>query len=73
MIMVAVGLYELKIKSSILARRGGTDANAPDSRRIAILRNWHVGMLSPNILENIGNLSGMNLILKEISILKIES
>ena len=43
---------ELKIGSSILTRRGGTDANAPESPRKAILRDWHVGILGPQFLEN---------------------
>ena len=51
MIRVADGLYELKIGSSILTRRGGTDANAPESPQEAILRDWHVGILAPHILE----------------------
>ena len=42
MIRVTDGLYELKIGSSILTRRGGTDANAPESPRKAILRDWHL-------------------------------
>ena len=54
MIRGAVGLYELKICSSILTRRGGTDANAPESPRKAILRDWHVGILAPQFLENHG-------------------
>ena len=45
------GANELKIGSSILTRRGGTDANAPESPRKAILRDWHVGNLTPQILE----------------------
>ena len=47
---------ELKIGSSILTRRGGTDANAPESPQETILRHWHVGMLGPKflgILENV--------------------
>ena len=40
---------ELKIGSSILTRRGGTDANAPESPRKAILRDWHVGILASHI------------------------
>ena len=51
MIGVADGRYELKIGSSILTRRGGTDANAPESTQKAILRDWHVGILAPRILE----------------------
>ena len=54
MIGVADGRYELKIGSSILTRRGGTDANAPESPRKAILRDWHVGILAPHFLENSG-------------------
>ena len=48
------GANELKIGSSILTRRGGTDANAPESPRkpINILRDWHVGILAPQFLEN---------------------
>ena len=45
---------ELNIGSSILTRRGGTDANAPERPRKAILRDLHVGMLGPRILENLG-------------------
>ena len=45
------GPNELKIGSSILTRRGGTDANAPESPRKAILRDWHVGILAPPKLE----------------------
>ena len=48
---VAVGLYELNIGSSILTRRGGLDANAPEILRVAIPRDWHVGMLGPRFLE----------------------
>ena len=48
------GANELKIGSSILTRRGGTDANAPESPRKAILQDWHVGILGPKILENLG-------------------
>ena len=51
---IADGRYELKIGSSILTRRGGTDANGPQSTRKAILRDWHVGSLGPQILENLG-------------------
>ena len=43
------GADEPKIGSSILTRRGGTDANAPESPRKAILRDWHVGILAPHI------------------------
>ena len=43
---VADGRYELKIGSSILTRRGGTDAIAPESPQKAILRDWHVGILA---------------------------
>ena len=43
-------LYELN-GSLILTRRGGTDANTPESTRKAILRDWHVGILAPQILE----------------------
>ena len=49
---VVRGPNELKIGSSILTRRGGTDANAPESTRKAILRDWHVGILAPQMLEN---------------------
>ena len=45
MIRVAVARFGLKFKSSILTRRGGTDANAPERLRTAILRDWHVGIL----------------------------
>ncbi len=54
---VADGRYELKIGSSILTQRGGTDANAPESPRKAILRDWHVGILTPQILEIPGEMS----------------
>ena len=50
---VVRGPNELKNCSSILTRRGGTDANAPESPRKAILRDWHVGILAPLILKNI--------------------
>ena len=45
---------ELKIGSSILSQRGGTDANAPESLRKAIWRDWQVGMLGPHFLEKPG-------------------
>jgi len=51
---VADGPDELKIGSSILTRRGGTDANAPKSLRKAILCDWHVGILGPRSLGNLG-------------------
>ena len=51
MIRVAVGLYELKIGSSILTRRGGTDANAPERSRKAIPRDGHVGTPAPQFSE----------------------
>ena len=57
MIGVADGRHELKIGSLILTWRGGTDAYAPESPRKAILRDWHVGILAPNILENPGKMS----------------
>ena len=47
MIWVPDGPYELKIGSAILTRRGGTDANAPESTQKAVLRDWYVGMLAP--------------------------
>ena len=50
MIGVTDRLYELSIGSSILTRRGGTDANAPESPRKAILQDWHVGILAPFLL-----------------------
>ena len=59
MIGVADGLYELKMDSSILTRRGGTDANAPESPRKAVLRDWHVGISAPQMLEKSGE-SGKN-------------
>ena len=46
------GPNELKIGLPILTRRGGTDANAPESPRKAILRDWHAGMPGRQILEN---------------------
>ena len=51
---VADGRYELKIGSSILTRRAGTDANtpAPENIRKAIVRDWHIGILAPHRLEN---------------------
>ena len=49
MIGVANGLYEPRIGSSILTRRGGTDANGPQSPREAI--DPLVGILGPRILE----------------------
>ena len=48
------GANALKVGSSILTRRGGTDANAPESPREAIWRDWHVGILGPQFLENPG-------------------
>ena len=51
MIGVADGPTELEIGSSILTRRGGTDANAPESPQEAIPRDWHVGILGPQSLE----------------------
>ena len=51
---VVRGSNELKIGSSILTRRGGTDANAPERPREAILRDRHVGILGPRILGNSG-------------------
>ena len=51
---VVRGPNELKIGSSILTRRGGTDANAPESRQKAILRDWHIGILAPKFLGNPG-------------------
>ena len=55
MIGVAVAPIGLKIKSSILTRRGGTDANAPERLRTAILRDWHVGIVGPIFWRNLGN------------------
>ena len=57
---VADGRYELKIGSSILTRRGGTDANAPERPQEAIPRDWHVGILGPQFLENIGKCAKNN-------------
>ena len=48
---VADGRHELKIGSSILARRSGTDANVSESPRKAILQDWHVGILAPHFLD----------------------
>ena len=48
------GANELKIGSSILTRRGGTDANAPERPQEAIPRDWHVGILGHRFLENPG-------------------
>ncbi len=47
---------ELKVGSSILTRRGGTDANAPESTRKAILHDWHVGIVAPLFLKNVAKL-----------------
>ena len=47
MIRVVVAPFGLKIKSPILTRRGGKDANAPERHRAAILRDWNVGILGP--------------------------
>ena len=52
---VADGRYELKIGSSMLTRRGGTDANAPESHRKGILRDWHVGIVALQFLEKLEN------------------
>ena len=49
---VVRGPNELKIGSLILVRRGGTDANAPESTRKAILRDWHVGIPAAQISES---------------------
>jgi len=57
MIGAADGRYELQIGSSILTRRGRTDANTPKSTRKAILRDWHVGILDPQMLEDSGKMS----------------
>ena len=57
---VADARYELKIGSSILTRRGGTDANAPESPQEAIPRDWHVGILGPQVLENLGTCATTN-------------
>ena len=54
MMRVADGPYELKIGPSILTRRGGTDANALEGPRKAILRDWHVGIWV-SIFRNLGN------------------
>ena len=54
MIRVTDGLYELKIGSSILTRRGGTDANTSENTRKSILQDWHVGILALQLLENPG-------------------
>ena len=51
---VICGPNELNIGSSILTRRGGTDANAPERPREAILRDRHVGMLTPVFIGNSG-------------------
>ena len=48
------GASELKIDSSILTRRGGTDANAPESPQEAIPRDRHVGIFGTQFLENPG-------------------
>ena len=54
------GANELKIGSSILTRRGGTDANAPESPQEAIPRDWHVGILGPQFWENPGKIVKTN-------------
>ena len=64
MIRVADGPYELKIGSSILTRRGGTDANAPESPRKAILRDWHDGILAPQSSDK--NLENVPTIIQQI-------
>ena len=46
------GANEPNMGSSILTRRAGTDANAPERPREALLRDRHVGILGPRILEN---------------------
>ena len=56
MIRVAFARFGLKFKSSILTLRGGTDANAPERLRTAILRDWHVGVLGPHFLEKYWNI-----------------
>ena len=54
------GANELKIGSDILTRRGGTDANAPESPQEAIPRDWHVGILGRHFLINLGNCAKHN-------------
>ena len=48
------GPNDLNIGSSILTRRGGTDATAHECPLEAIPRVWHVGILGPQFLENPG-------------------
>ena len=55
---VSDGVYELKMASSILTQQGATDANALESLRKAILRDWHVGKLAPQIWGNFGISAG---------------
>ena len=43
------GPFGLKMGSSILIRRGGTGANAPERPQEAIPRDWHVGILVPRV------------------------
>jgi len=45
---VAVGPFELKMKSWILTRRGGCDANAPKSSR-SLCCEWHLELLGHQI------------------------
>ena len=51
---VGDGRYELEFGSSILTRRGGTDANAPESPRKARWRDRHDGIFGPHFLEYSG-------------------
>ncbi len=54
MIEVANAPFGLKQQSSMLTRRGGTDADAHQRLQTAILRDWHVGIPPPiwEISEN---------------------
>ena len=56
-----LGADEPKTGSSILPRRGGTDANAPESLRKAILRDFGMlAFLGPQLAGNPGKCSKRN-------------
>ena len=50
-IRVAVAPFGVNMNSSILTRRGGTDANTSQRLRAAIPRDWRVGILGPMFLD----------------------
>ena len=66
------GPDELKIGLSILTRRGGTDANAPENPQHVIPRDWHFGFLNPQILENLGTWTPTNFKTNEDELLRVQ-